>query len=445
VDPSIWIENGTESIPDDFPIQVNEEDATVTVAAGITQRMLFEYLSNYTHWKEPRGWAIPAYSWYIDQTVGGAVATGTHGSSLRWGSISSQVRGLKVILANGTLLELNSPSDNPHLWKALGVSVGRLGVITEVTLRIVPDEDVTRTSQKLTYNEYIEQLFEAQEAYKSALQSNDPEEITAALSMLDESTLFWVAPTDTVYRVDFDHAEKSPDSSIENIDLQTVQAMDGPTSLPGVFEQIPGPAVEVEPIYVKLDNIMIIAESATYGLEAYIYNATLPRSRAFPTELEVDVQNFAKNAPYDQLEVSVALDKAADCLKTVGDEMYGPAELWKGFRPTTFFRFISGEPFYLSNTQGGPRLYVNMEDFVTPNGAPNPWFDRVVEIFLTSCDARLHWGKWGWVKYHPCFDGAVSYPETWCDFGCAVHELDPTGKFSSESNVWRWNAYTRRF
>jgi len=36
--------------------------------------------------------------------------------------------------------------------------------------------------------------------------------------------------------------------------------------------------------------------------------------------------------------------------------------------------------------------------------------------------------------------GKVGLGETWCDFGCAVHELDPTGKFSSESNVWRWNA-----
>ena len=57
-------------------------------------------------------------------------------------------------------------------------------------------------------------------------------------------------------------------------------------------------------------------------------------------------------------------------------------------------------------------------------------------------ETRLHWGKWGWVKYDPCFDGAISFPETWCDFGCAVNQLDPTNKFSSESNVWRWNATT---
>ena len=36
---------------------------------------------------------------------------------------------LKVVLANGTLLEV-SPKINCHLWRAVGVSVGRLGIIT---------------------------------------------------------------------------------------------------------------------------------------------------------------------------------------------------------------------------------------------------------------------------------------------------------------------------
>jgi len=42
--------------------------------------------------KAPLGYSIPASPWYIDQTVGGAVSSGTHGSSLRFGSLSSQAR-----------------------------------------------------------------------------------------------------------------------------------------------------------------------------------------------------------------------------------------------------------------------------------------------------------------------------------------------------------------
>lgn len=61
---------------------------TVTVAAGVTQRVLLDYLAAYP---SPSGYTLPAFSWFIDQTIAGAVATATHGSSLQHGSLSSQV------------------------------------------------------------------------------------------------------------------------------------------------------------------------------------------------------------------------------------------------------------------------------------------------------------------------------------------------------------------
>ena len=88
--------------------------------------MLLDYLSEYTHWKQSDGWVLPAYSWFVDQTIGGAVATNTHGSSMKHASLSSQLTALKVVLANGTEVAF-TPEGNPHLWNAFGVSVGRLG------------------------------------------------------------------------------------------------------------------------------------------------------------------------------------------------------------------------------------------------------------------------------------------------------------------------------
>ena len=139
------------------------------------------------------------------------------------------------------------------------------------------------------------------------------------------------------------------------------------------------------------------------------------------------------------------LERAADCLKIIGAAMYGPEELWQGFRTASNIRFVSGEPFYLSPSNGGPVMYINYEDYVQPSGAgDNVKFDEVSRIFLApppeGCGARFHWGKAGWPKHLPCFDGAAVYPDTWCDFGCAVQELDPDDKFRTESNVWRWNA-----
>ena len=58
------------------------------VAAGIPQRMLLDWLAEYRHCKQPQGWALPAQSWWTDQVGGRACwraprAAGEGGSELR--------------------------------------------------------------------------------------------------------------------------------------------------------------------------------------------------------------------------------------------------------------------------------------------------------------------------------------------------------------------------
>lgn len=55
---------------------------TVTTQVGIKTRALNDWLAN-------RGWALPTVPFYVDQTIGGAVATGSHGSGLVEGGLSS--------------------------------------------------------------------------------------------------------------------------------------------------------------------------------------------------------------------------------------------------------------------------------------------------------------------------------------------------------------------
>lgn len=45
----------------------------------------------------------------------------------------------------------------------------------------------------------------------------------------------------------------------------------------------------------------------------------------------------------------------------MGSEIYGRRALWNGFRTPALIRFVPGEEFYLSNTHGGPRMYINLE------------------------------------------------------------------------------------
>ncbi len=57
------------------------------VASGVSEKCLGLCRTA----KAPYGYVLPAFAWYVDQTVGGAVSTGTHGSTMFWGSLSSQV------------------------------------------------------------------------------------------------------------------------------------------------------------------------------------------------------------------------------------------------------------------------------------------------------------------------------------------------------------------
>ena len=67
------------------------------------------------------------------------------------------------------------------------ISVGRLGVITELDFEIIPQQLLTRTLDNLTFSEYQSWITSIQNTYKAALQSGDPGQISSALKPLDRT------------------------------------------------------------------------------------------------------------------------------------------------------------------------------------------------------------------------------------------------------------------
>lgn len=68
------------------------------------------------------------------QSIAGALATGTHGSSLQHGLLSEYVESLSLVLPNGELVHCSANS-NPILFRAALLSLGALGIVVEITLR----------------------------------------------------------------------------------------------------------------------------------------------------------------------------------------------------------------------------------------------------------------------------------------------------------------------
>ena len=69
------------------------------------------------------------------QSVGGAIAPGTHGTGIHLGSFSSAVTELSVLLVDGSVVTCG-PDCETDLFEAARLSLGAVGVILEVTLQV---------------------------------------------------------------------------------------------------------------------------------------------------------------------------------------------------------------------------------------------------------------------------------------------------------------------
>jgi FAD/FMN-containing dehydrogenase len=91
------------------------------------------------------------------QTLAGAISTGTHGTGRTLGSLSTQVAGLRLVLADGSLLEC-SEQHEPEVFSAARVSMGTFGVISQVTLRVLPAYRLHERTWPASFDECLEQL-----------------------------------------------------------------------------------------------------------------------------------------------------------------------------------------------------------------------------------------------------------------------------------------------
>lgn len=91
------------------------------------------------------------------QALAGAVSTGTHGTGPALGSISTQVVGLRLVLASGEIVDC-SPDQEPVLFKTAQVSLGALGIISQVTLRCLPAYRLHERTWVAGFEECMSQL-----------------------------------------------------------------------------------------------------------------------------------------------------------------------------------------------------------------------------------------------------------------------------------------------
>ena len=136
-------------------MEIDSKAKTVTVGAGVKYGQLAPYLDSH-------GFALHNLASLPHITIAGACSTGTHGSGSRNGNLSTAASGLEFITASGETIHLSRAKDGEHFAGAC-VGLGALGVITRVTLDLLP----TFTMRQVVYENlpfaqletHLEQIF----------------------------------------------------------------------------------------------------------------------------------------------------------------------------------------------------------------------------------------------------------------------------------------------
>ena len=113
-------------------IAIDAAARTVTVDGGITYAELCPVL-------DAAGWALFNLGSIPDFTIAGATATATHGSGNINRNLAASIAALEIVTASGDLVHLKRGDAD---FNGAVANVGALGVITALTLDLVPRFDI---------------------------------------------------------------------------------------------------------------------------------------------------------------------------------------------------------------------------------------------------------------------------------------------------------------
>ena len=134
----------------DAVISVDKAKNTVTLQSGIQ-------LSKINGMLHQNGLAMQNLGDIAYQTISGAISTSTHGTGVKFTGIANQVTALRIVLADSSVVDC-SASSNPELFSCARVGLGALGLISTVTIQLVPAFNLSVVEEPMRVDELLTNL-----------------------------------------------------------------------------------------------------------------------------------------------------------------------------------------------------------------------------------------------------------------------------------------------
>ncbi|HHQ2481151.1 TPA: D-arabinono-1,4-lactone oxidase [Bacillus cereus] len=360
-------------------VAIDKIAGLVIVQAGIKLADLNEVLDEH-------GLALPNLGAIDEQSIAGAINTGTHGTGMSFGTIASFVVELQLLLANGNIIKCSS-TENSDIFNAARVGLGSLGIITRVTLSCIP-------AFNLNVEEHPSKLKDTIDNLDQYLKS-------------ERFGFWWFPHTDVVRLWIAEHTDMSSKRK-NNRFLHWIR------------------------------DVLILNRGHEIALWlAAWYPSLIPRINRF-------IQNYFFNRPNSRVVRSmdgfrhtilvrqVVLEYAIP-LSSTAEAVYGMKNLikdhhYKVHHPIDI-RFSGSDDSWLSPAQGRDTCYIGIIMY-RPFGREIPYenYFKDVDNLFARLGGRPHWGK---VHYRSAKDLRSMY-SYWDEFLKLRQLLDPKGMFLND-------------
>jgi FAD-linked oxidoreductase len=307
-----------------------------------------------------------------EQTLAGSLATATHGTGAGIGCLSTFVEGLQLVDGHGNLVDCDA-NKNAEIFQAAKVSLGVLGVITQVRLQNVAPYRLRRDTVFREFDEILE----------------------VAEGMADQHRNF------ELYYIPFSGMGYTESCEITDEPVGVTEKIDSNES--------------VEDLKMARDWL-----DWSPGLREVIVGG-MARTIENEVTVESSWKNYAseRNVRFNEMEYNLpreyglqAMREIRTALETQHHEVFFPIEM----------RYVKEDDIWLSPFYERDTCTIAVHRYFDEDFTP---YFKTIEPIFRKYHGRPHWGKLNTLQRS---DFRKLYPR-WDDFVAVRRELDPKGLF----------------